>query len=158
MRNTIIAMLLALLVVIFVIGCEIEPTPTASPLPTVSPLPTPPTSPLVVTSAVEQLEEKGEIEMDFESVQIGGITLVFLILGMVEGAKEFGVNGKGSLLMSILLGAVLFGMSRANELGLVPATVMPYAEVVIYGLGGGLSVAGLYRLGKRAGLIKSLPK
>jgi hypothetical protein len=87
--------------------------------------------------------------MDLSNIGIGGITLYLFILGIVEAAKKFGVSGNGSLVLSIILGAVLFGLFRANEMGLVPAEVWLWVEVVIFGLGGGLAVSGLYDWTKR---------
>jgi len=87
--------------------------------------------------------------MGFDDVAIGGITLFLFILGIVEAAKKFGVSGNASMLLSILLGAVLFGVFRADELGLIPDAAMIWIEVIIYGIGGGLSVSGLYDWTKR---------
>ena len=87
--------------------------------------------------------------MGFDEVSIGGVTLFLLILGLVEAAKKFGVSGNGSMVLSLVLGAGFFGLFKANEVGLIPAAAMLWVEIVVYGLGGGLAVTGLYDLGKR---------
>ncbi len=82
--------------------------------------------------------------MNYQDAAIGGVSLFLLVLGLVEAAKQFGVTGKGSMLLSILLGGALFGMFKASEGALIPADVLPWLEVIVYGLGGGLAVSGLY--------------
>lgn len=82
--------------------------------------------------------------MNFQDAAIGGVSLFLLILGLVEAAKKFGIQDKGSTLLSIALGVVLFGFFQASQLGLIPADVLPWIEVLVYGLGGGLAVTGLY--------------
>jgi hypothetical protein len=91
--------------------------------------------------------------MNYQDAAIGGVSLFLLILGIVEAAKQFGVTGKGSLLLSILLGGGLFALYQASVLGLIPADVLPWIEVAVYGLGGGLAVSGLYDF-----VNKRLPK
>lgn len=136
------------LVTAFVVGCNGKPTETPSfiPTPTMSPLETPAANRLENTT---EYAIKEESQMDFETATIGGVTLFLLILGLVEAAKQFGITGKGSLVLSIVLGAFFLGLFKALEAQLVPAVAIPWIEVVVYGLGGGLAVSGLYDLAKR---------
>lgn len=70
------------------------------------------------------------------------IEYVPLITAVVEGLKEFGVNGKWSILVAVIL-----GMAISLGLDLVPE----YALLALRGLMLGLAGPGLYRIGKRAG-------
>ena len=85
----------------------------------------------------------------FDELQIGGVVLYLLILGIVEAAKRFGVKDKGSFALALVLGVFLFGLAKAIELGLVPANALPWIEVTVFGFGGALAVTGLYDLAKR---------
>ena len=70
------------------------------------------------------------------------IEYVPLIVAVVEGFKEFGVNGRWSILVAVILGVAI-----SLGLDLVPE----YALLALRGLMLGLAGAGLYRIGKRAG-------
>ncbi len=84
---------------------------------------------------------------------IAGVSLLLLIPGIVECAKGFGVQGKASLGLSVGLGVFFFGLAQAIGGGLVPATWLPWVEVAVYGLAGGLAVSGYYDLAKRTGVL-----
>jgi hypothetical protein len=141
------------IVMVMLAGCIDEtPTPTVSPLPTpVSPLPTP-VSPLATPVAMGlegPTDEGGRETMDFTMVEIGGVTLFLMILGIVEAAKKFGIEGNGSFALALGLGVVFGSLAKAMSLGLVPEAAVPWIEVVVYGLGAGLAVTGLYDFAKR---------
>ncbi len=99
-----------------------------------------------------------DIGIDFGTAAVGGVSLVALVLLVVEGAKQLGVTGKASLVLSITLGALLLGLFAAIERGLVPVGAIPWIEVIVYALGGGLTVglgaSGLYEILGRTGLVK----
>ena len=84
-------------------------------------------------------------------VAIGGVALLTLIPGIVEVFKEFGVSGKGNIVVAIVSGVVLFGTAQAIELGLMPPNAVPWIELSVYAIGGGLTVCGYYTITKRAG-------
>ena len=80
---------------------------------------------------------------------IGGVGVAALIFGVVEAAKEFGVKGRGSQVLALFLGVFFVGLARAGSLGLIPAHVLPWIELAVYALSGGLAAMGYYDFGKK---------
>ena len=74
------------------------------------------------------------------------LLLLAMINGLVEFLKQFGVEGKGSLLAAMILGVLLGVVFQLTEL--YPA-VSIWAQVGVYGVLFGLTASGLYDLGKR---------
>ena len=87
---------------------------------------------------------------DFD-VAIGGVALLALIPGIVECLKQFGVSGKGNIVVALVSGALLFGAAGAIERGLMPSNVIPWVELGVSSLAGGLTACGYYSMAKRAG-------
>jgi len=79
-------------------------------------------------------------------MEIGGFEIGIIILGIVEIAKKFGVNGKWSLGLAIAMGLLLFGYGSAVEAGLVGEMIATWATVVVRSVGYTLAVPGLYDL------------
>ena len=88
--------------------------------------------------------------MDFKAFEIGGVSVVILVLGIVEASKRFGLKGWGLQALGFGLGFVLVGLSAAIGADLVPAVAVPWIRIVVYGLGGALAANGLYDLAKKA--------
>ena len=84
--------------------------------------------------------------MDFA---IGGITVALLIVGIVEAAKGFGVEGKASQALAGFLGFFFVGLAQAISQEMVPAIWVPWIELVVVAIAGGLSAMGYYDLGKK---------
>ena len=80
---------------------------------------------------------------------IAGVAIIPLVLGLVEFAKKLGLQGNGSLVLSVALGFVFSGIVYAIQSGLIPEVAVPYITLVIVALSGGLGAAGLYDLGKK---------
>jgi len=74
------------------------------------------------------------------------LVLIAIIAGIVESAKQFGVNGKASLGLSLGLGVVL---GILFELQYMYPDITPWLKVVVGGLVTALAASGLYDLGKR---------
>lgn len=89
--------------------------------------------------------------MDFGSFTIGGIQVLVLVLGIVEAAKRWGVEGKSSEILAFVLGFVFIGVSAAIQAEIIPAVVVPYIELVIIGLGGALAATGVFDLLRKIG-------
>jgi len=87
--------------------------------------------------------------VDFGSLSIGGVTLLALVIGIVEASKQFGAKGGTCKALALGLGFVFVALASAIERGMVPAGAVPWIEVVVLGLGGGLAATGLYDLGKK---------
>jgi len=80
---------------------------------------------------------------------IGGISVAALIIGVVEAAKEFGVEGKSSRALALGLGVFFVGSAQAISQGIVPVEAVPYVELGVTAIAGGLAAMGYYDLGKR---------
>lgn len=87
--------------------------------------------------------------MDFGGMEIGGVGVIVLVIGIVEAAKEFGVTGLWSRALAMILGLGLVGLASAMGRGVVPAEAMVWIEIVVVGLGGALAAMGLYDLARR---------
>ena len=78
---------------------------------------------------------------------VNGIPLIVVILGVVEFAKQLGLVGKASLVLSLVLGVVIglgYQLSAA-----MPVTFAEWFAAGITGLAWGLTASGLYDYGKR---------
>ena len=80
---------------------------------------------------------------------IAGVAIIPMVLGLVEFAKKLGVNGNSSLVLSIVLGFLFSGVVYAVQSGIIPDAAVPYINLVVVALSGGLGAAGLYDLGKK---------
>jgi len=82
--------------------------------------------------------------MDFGSVVVNGIPLVFVIAGLVAFAKTMGLTGKALTSLSLVLGLVfglLFQISLAMPVGL-----SQWFGAAVFGLALGITTSGLYDL------------
>jgi len=87
--------------------------------------------------------------MDVGAVAIGGVSLVFLVPGLVEFAKKLGVRGKWCVVLAFCLAALFGGTWAAIDAGLMPVGAAPWVRVAVIGLGCGvvgLAVTGYYDL------------
>ena len=84
--------------------------------------------------------------MDFA---IGGILISAIIFGVVEAAKEFGINGNGSRLLAVILGFVFGGLSQAISKEMIPANIVTWIELVVISLATALSAMGYYDFVKK---------
>ena len=75
--------------------------------------------------------------------------LLLLIPGVVETAKAFGVSGKASLALSLILGMFFIGLAQAIAQGVVPEAALPWINIGVVGVGGALAASGYYDLFKK---------
>ena len=79
-------------------------------------------------------------------LDLNGISLMAIIVGLVEVLKAFGIPSKWCLVISIItgvaLGALIEAIFQYPQMG-------PWLVAVIKGLVLGLSATGLYKAGKR---------
>ena len=97
----------------------------------------------------------------FFSVSVGGIPLIFVVLGLVTWLSKMGVSGKWLLVASLLVGLVLgsgYQISQAMPWTISELTFGGWFAVMVYGLALGLVASGVYETGvKIAGKGRSLP-
>lgn len=90
--------------------------------------------------------------MDFSEMLVGGVPLMFIVLGLVEWSKRLGVNGKWLLVLSMLIGLVI-GVLYQVSLGM-PVGFSGWFVAIVFGLGVGVVASGVYdavRSAARAG-------
>lgn len=103
-------------------------------------------SPLLVTPVFAASGIPQETAPAPVDIEIGGISLIMLVLGLVEFAKKLGISGKGSLIMVIVLG-LIFGVG-GELLAQFPAAAV-WIIPVVRGLAFALAASGLYDLSKK---------
>ena len=84
--------------------------------------------------------------MDFV---VGGIKIAALIFGIVEAAKELGVEGKGSRVLALGLGVFFVGLAQALAQGLIPPEVVVWVELAVTAIAGGLAAMGYYDFARK---------
>jgi hypothetical protein len=78
-----------------------------------------------------------------------------LIVGIVEAAKEFGIEGKASRALVLVLGVVFVGLSEGIGKGLIPAEYVVWVEHFVTVVAGGLAAMGYYDLSRdNRGLLR----
>lgn len=77
-------------------------------------------------------------------MEIGGFEIGFIVTGMVETAKKFGINDNGSFALALGLGVLLFGYGSAVEAGLISEAITVWATVGIRAIGYTFSLPGWY--------------
>lgn len=85
--------------------------------------------------------------MDFA---ISGIFITALIFGIVEAAKEFGVQGKASRILVLILGIGFVALAQADAQDLLPPETMQWINLAVTALAGGLAAMGYYDFTKMA--------
>ena len=96
---------------------------------------------------------------DYQSLAVGGVAVIPLVLGLVQFSKKLGVKGNWCIVEAFVL-AMLFGMvAFAVEAQLIPIGAVPWVTMVMVGLGCGvfgLATTGLFDLVKP--ILKNLAK
>lgn len=81
---------------------------------------------------------------------LAGVAVVPLVLGIVEFMKDYGVTGRWSRLLAVVLG-IIFGFGvYADAQGMIPEVVKPWVYATAFALSMGLAIPGLYDYSKRA--------
>jgi len=80
---------------------------------------------------------------------LGGVGVAALIFGIVEAAKEFGLQGKASRVLVLVLGVFFVGLAQANAQGLLDEQVMQWVNLGVTALAGGLAAMGYYDFSKK---------
>jgi len=131
--------LVMVLVLVVLLGGVVE---AQSPLPTQVGLETP-----TPGSGGGGGEDGGGGTVEFPEIEFDPVVMA-VILGLVQYAKQLGVNGKASLGLSMGLGVALGGSAWLASQG-APGDFGGWFVALIVGLAYGLAASGLYDLGKQ---------
>ena len=74
------------------------------------------------------------------------VVVVPIVIGCVQAAKRFGVEGKASFALALALGLVIGGLVVAASLGVLPGWAGIVIVIVLGGLLAGLAATGIYDL------------
>jgi hypothetical protein len=85
---------------------------------------------------------------EFGNLAIGSVLVIPLVLGLVQFAKKFGLDGNGNVVLAIVLGIVFGGISYGIDQSLLPTVWVPYIKWAVFALSVGLGAGGLYDIGK----------
>lgn len=80
---------------------------------------------------------------------IGHIVIATLIVGIVQAAKEFGIQGKASRVLVLVLGIFFTGLAEVIGRGLIPAEYVVWVELFVTVIASGLAAMGYYDLSKK---------
>lgn len=80
---------------------------------------------------------------------IGHIVIAALIIGIVEAAKEFGLQGKASRALVLVLALFFATLAEVIGRGLVPAEYVVWVELFVAVIASALAAMGYYDLSKR---------
>lgn len=82
----------------------------------------------------------------YANAVVQGVPLLFVVIGLVQWVKSFGVEGKALRAVSAGIGLILGGAYQVSVLG-VPPDFAGWFGVVVYGLGMGVTASGVYDAG-----------
>ena len=86
--------------------------------------------------------------MDFSQYLVAGVPLIFVVLGLVEWVKSFGVKGNAVKVVSMAIGLVL-GIGYQISVA-VPVGFAGWFGASVFGLALGLLASGIYDAVKNA--------
>ena len=85
---------------------------------------------------------------EFESLAIGSVLVIPLVIGIVQFAKKFGLNGNGNIVLALVLGFLFGGLAYGIDQSLLPELWIPYIKWVVFALSTAIAAGGLYDVGK----------
>lgn len=84
----------------------------------------------------------------FANASVAGLPLIVVVIGLVTWvSKAFALQGRQSLITSMLIGLLLGGAYQISQA--VPINFAGWFAVVIYGLALGLVASGIYDTAKK---------
>lgn len=84
--------------------------------------------------------------MSLDTLVLGPVGIIALVVGITEAAKRIGINGKWSFVLALVIGGFLASYGEALALGVIPEAAGIAMQILVVGLGGGLAATGLYDL------------
>lgn len=85
---------------------------------------------------------------EFSNLMVGTVAVIPLVMGLVQFAKRFGVDGNWNIVLALVFGVVFSGVAYGIDQSLIPVVAIPYIKWAVFALAGGLSAAGFYDIGK----------
>lgn len=79
----------------------------------------------------------------YANAGVAGVPILFVVLGLVQWTKSFGVEGKALRAVSMVIGLLLGAGFMIASAGL-PGAFPGWFAVVVYGLGLGVVASGVY--------------
>lgn len=79
---------------------------------------------------------------------ISGFEIVFVVLGLVQLSKRFGLKGNGLFIEAVVLGLFFFGLEQAIALEMLSQVVLNWLGIIISGVAKTLAIPGLYDVAK----------
>ena len=89
--------------------------------------------------------------VEYSQVAIGGMAVIPMVIGLMQFAKKLGLQGNKLVITAFGVLSGFGGVAGAVSEGLIPAPVLPWIRVVMFGLGFavyGMAAMGLYDLSK----------
>jgi hypothetical protein len=80
--------------------------------------------------------------MDFSQYLVAGVPLIFVVLGLVEFVKGFGITGNAVKVVSLAIG-LLLGVGYQLSVAM-PVGFAGWFAVIVFGLALGLVASGIY--------------
>ena len=91
------------------------------------------------------------MDLDITKIVIGGVGLTYLLPRLIEFFKVLGLKGQAAIWGLVFgLGVSFAGIASAIEQGLIPSSALPWINVAIWALVGGVATCaaiGDYTLG-----------
>lgn len=89
--------------------------------------------------------------MDFSKFLIAGVQPLVLVPGLVQFIKSVaGIKDKAAEALTVGTGAFMIGLAYALNSDLIPAVAVPWINLTVVAVAGGLAIAGYYKLIKSA--------
>jgi 4-hydroxybenzoate polyprenyltransferase len=85
---------------------------------------------------------------EFGELAIGSVLVIPLVIGIVQFAKKFGLEGNGNIVLALVLGFLFGGLAYGIDQSLLPELWIPYIKWVVFSLSVAISAGGLYDVGK----------
>lgn len=85
---------------------------------------------------------------DFETLAIGSVLVIPLVMGITQFAKKFGADGNVNMLIAFVTAIVFGGIAYGIDQALLPELWVPYIKWGVFALAVGFGATGLYDVGK----------
>ena len=85
--------------------------------------------------------------MDFDQFLIAGVSPLILVPGLVQFIKSAtGIKDKAAEVLTVATGTFMIGLAYALNSNLIPTVAVPWINLTVVAIAGGLAIAGYYKL------------